>query len=445
MDRTPRGRIGAAGRILGLTAFVLLLSVSASPAAGLVGARSAARVYNGGPAATAATIERSPTAARITFEMNLPVKATAFVLAEPDRVIVDLPEIGFLLSPAAGRLPAPGKGEAPPLVAAFRFGQFAVGKSRVVIDLAGPARIARVEVEPTPSGGASRLVIELAATDSDSFRAAARAGRAAQLQAGQAAQSAPAPVAAAPQSSGVPVVFLDPGHGGVDMGAVGAKDVYEKTIVLDFARQLASRLEKTGKVRPLLTRRDDVFIPLAERVKIARQGGAALFVSLHADTLNETSVHGATVYTLSDRASDAEAARLAAKENAADRAGGLAESDEMVDVNDILFDLTRRETRTMSHAFAEGLVSELKSAGDLNKNPVRSAAFVVLKAPDVPSVLLELGYLSSSKDLAKLTSPEWREQATERVAQAIERYFATRPRSAEGLTASVDRVPGPTR
>lgn len=244
-------------------------------------------------------------------------------------------------------------------------------------------------------------MIELAATDADLFRAAARAGRAAQLQAaqaaGQATQGVSPSAAAVPQATALPVVFLDPGHGGVDMGAVGGKDTYEKTIVLDFARQLAGRLEKSGKVRPLLTRRDDVFIPLAERVKIAREGGAALFMSLHADTLNESSVHGATVYTLSDRASDAEAARLAAKENAADRAGGLAETDEMVDVNDILFDLTRRETRTMSHAFAEGVVSELRTAGDLNKNPIRSAAFVVLKAPDVPSVLLELGYLSSSR------------------------------------------------
>ena len=447
MDRIPRRRIGAVGCIAGLLAFAAL--AAPATAAGLVGARSAARVYSGGPAATAATIERSAASARLVFEMNLLVAVKAFVLAEPDRVIVDLPEIGFLLNPSAGRLPAPARNEAQPLVSAFRFGQFAIGRSRIVIDLAGPARIARADVEPTPSGGAARLVIELAATDADSFRAAARAGRAAQLQAaqaaGQATQGVSPSAAAVPQATALPVVFLDPGHGGVDMGAVGGKDTYEKTIVLDFARQLAGRLEKSGKVRPLLTRRDDVFIPLAERVKIAREGGAALFMSLHADTLNESSVHGATVYTLSDRASDAEAARLAAKENAADRAGGLAETDEMVDVNDILFDLTRRETRTMSHAFAEGVVSELRTAGDLNKNPIRSAAFVVLKAPDVPSVLLELGYLSSSRDLAKLTSPEWREQATEKVAQAIERYFATRPRSAEGLTASADRIAGPAR
>lgn len=445
MGRNHQSDDRALGRMCGLLALACLTTFGPAAAAGLVGARSAARAYTGGPAATGAAIDRSPAAARLTFEMNLPVKVSAFVLAEPDRVIVDLPEIGFLLSPAVGRLPAPGRNEPAPLVSAFRFGQFAIGRSRIVIDLTGPARIARAEVEPTPSGGASRLVIELAATDPDTFRAAARAGRAAQMQAAQAVQTSAAPAPAAPQPTNLPVVFLDPGHGGVDMGAVGAKDTYEKTIVLDFAKQLAARLEKSGKVRPLLTRRDDVFIPLAERVKIAREGGAALFMSLHADTLNESSVHGATVYTLSDRASDAEAARLAAKENAADRAGGLAETDEMVDVNDILFDLTRRETRTMSHALAQGLVTELKSAGDLNKNPVRSAAFVVLKAPDVPSVLLELGYLSSSRDLAKLTSTEWREQATEKVAVAIERYFAVRPRSAEGLTASADKVSGSAR
>lgn len=155
MDRIPRRRIGAVGCIAGLLAFAAL--AAPATAAGLVGARSAARVYSGGPAATAATIERSAASARLVFEMNLPVAVKAFVLAEPDRVIVDLPEIGFLLNPSAGRLPAPARNEAQPLVSAFRFGQFAIGRSRIVIDLAGPARIARADVEPTPSGAPPAL------------------------------------------------------------------------------------------------------------------------------------------------------------------------------------------------------------------------------------------------------------------------------------------------
>jgi N-acetylmuramoyl-L-alanine amidase len=438
MDRNgldTKGWVGGFALALGL--FVAPFAQDRALAGGLVGARSAAKAYSGGPAATDANVERSPGAARIVLDLNLPVTARAFVLSEPDRVIVDLPEIGFLLSPSAGRLPPPARGAQPDLVSSFRFGQFAPGRSRIVVELAGPARIVKAQSEPTPSGGASRLVLELAATDPDSFRAAAHAARQEQLQAAPAAPHELAPVVA---PAGLPVVALDAGHGGVDIGAIGGKDAHEKAIVLDFARVLAAKIERGGKAKALLTRRDDAFVPLAERVKVAREGGASLFISIHADTLNETSVHGATVYTLSDRASDAEAARLAAKENSADRAGGLADAEETIDVNDILFDLTRRETRAMSHAFAQGLVAEWKSAGDLNKNPVRSAGFVVLKAPDVPSVLLELGYLSSTKDLSKLTSPEWRDQAAGKVALAIERYFAGPQRNSESRTASADKV-----
>ena len=406
-------------------AFLLAMSLVPASAAGLVGARSAARAYSAGPTATGASIERAANAARLTFDISMPVVAHAYVLADPARVIVDLPEIGFFLDPAIGR-PARatrGRPEAAGLASSFRFGRIAPGRSRIVIDLAGPARIVRAESETTSADGAARLVIELASTDAESFRAAARAARAAQMLA-SAVQPAPQIAVASRAAPGLPLVYLDPGHGGVDVGAVGSGGVEEKTIVLDFARQLAAKLERGGKARAILTRGDDTFIPLAQRVKIARDGGAALFVSIHADTLNETSVHGATVYTLSDRASDAEAARLAAKENAADRAGGLADSEDTVDVNDILFDLTRRETRAMSHRFAQSLASEWKSAGDLNKNPVRSAGFVVLKAPDVPSVLFESGYISNAEDTARLLDPKSRVGFAKAFARAIESYFA---------------------
>ncbi|MDE2363200.1 MAG: N-acetylmuramoyl-L-alanine amidase [Hyphomicrobiales bacterium] len=432
----PSGIRAFAFRLAGVAVAACLAFPGQAAAGGLVGARLAAKSYSGGPAATAATVERSPDQARIAFDLNLPVEAKAYVLADPDRVVVDLPEIGFLLDPAVGRLASLSRHAKtpPPLVSSFRFGQFAPGRSRIVIDLSGPARIVKAASEPTPSGGASRLVIQLAATDPDSFRAAARAARAVQLLA------APAPENAGemtvPPKSSLPTVYIDPGHGGVDMGAVSPNGVYEKSIVLEFGRELAARLEKGGRVKPMMTRSDDVFIPLSQRVKIARDGGASLFISIHADTLYEGAVHGATIYTISDRASDAEAARLAAKENNADQAGGLANSEDAVDVNDILADLTRRETRAMSHVFAYDLAARWKAAGDLNKNPLRSAGFVVLKAPDVPSVLLELGYLSSAQDIAKLTAAEWRRRATERVAEAIERYFA-RPQGAQDHTAAV--------
>ncbi|MCB1543079.1 MAG: N-acetylmuramoyl-L-alanine amidase [Rhodoblastus sp.] len=422
------GRFRISGLIgLALAASVLFARPPAQ-ATGLVGARLAARDIAAGVAVTAATVERSATTAKFIFDLNRPLAVEAYVLADPDRVVVELPETSFLIDPAVGRdLPTHRKGEPAALVSGFRFGQFARGRSRIVFDLAGPARIVKALAESTESGGAARLVIELAQAQPDAFRAAARAARAAQLQKAPAREEPPAQ--ANPPVK--PLVVIDAGHGGVDMGAVGAKSSYEKDVVLDVARRLAARLEAGGRMRTLLTRDADEFIPLADRVKIARKASAALFVSIHADMLNETSVHGATVYTVSDRASDAEAARVAAAENAADKAGGMAESEEIGDVNDILFDLTRRETRAIGHQFAVSLIDFWKAAGDLNKNPIRSAGFVVLKAPDVPSVLLELGYMSNERDLAKLNSEEWRQTAANRVAQSIERYFARRTAGAE--------------
>ena len=422
------GRFRISGLIgLALAASVLFARPPAQ-ATGLVGARLAARDIAAGVAVTAATVERSATTAKFIFDLNRPLAVEAYVLADPDRVVVELPETSFLIDPAVGRdLPTHRKGEPAALVSGFRFGQFARGRSRIVFDLAGPARIVKALAEPTESGGAARLVIELAQAQPDAFRAAARAARAAQLQKAPAREEPPAQ--ANPPVK--PLVVIDAGHGGVDMGAVGAKSIYEKDVVLDVARRLAAKLEAGGRMRTLLTRDADEFVPLADRVKIARKASAALFVSIHADMLNETSVHGATVYTVSDRASDAEAARVAAAENAADKAGGMAESEEIGDVNDILFDLTRRETRAIGHQFAVSLIDFWKAAGDLNKNPIRSAGFVVLKAPDVPSVLLELGYMSNERDLAKLNSEEWRQTAANRVAQSIERYFARRTAGAE--------------
>jgi N-acetylmuramoyl-L-alanine amidase len=201
----------------------------------------------------------------------------------------------------------------------------------------------------------------------------------------------------------------------------------EKDIVFDFAKTLAANLESTGRYRIILTRATDVFIPLGERVRIARTANAALFVSIHADTLSdEPGVSGATVYTVSDKASDAEAARVAEKENQADLVAGLEGREDQSDVSDILFDLTRRETRAYSHVFARTLVGHWKDIGRLNKNPHRSAGFKVLKAPDVPSVLLELGYLSSEKDLAGLVTPAWRLKAASTVARAIDQFFRAR-------------------
>ncbi len=429
------------GRLAATAALLLAAATPPAAANGMVGARAAARAlpaqarpYDAGPAATAVHHHESAGGARLVFDMNDTVDVRAFVLSNPDRVVVDLKETAFLIDPANGRASRPARAG---LIASYRFGHFAPGRSRIVVDLNGPARIARAASERTESGGAARLTLELAPSDGESFRAAARAARAAELL-----QAPPQPPrkqaeAPAPASGGRPVVALDPGHGGVDTGAAG-KDAIEKNIVFEFARAVAAKLEASGRVKPVLTRAGDVFVPLADRVKLAQSAGAGLFVSIHADTLSETWVRGATVYTLSDRASDAEAARLAASENAADRAGGVTETEDTTDVQDILSDLTRRETRAMSHAYARSLVAYWKHTGDLNKNPLRSAGFRVLKAMDTPSVLLELGYMSSQGDLARLVSADWRERASTSVAQSIERFFAERT-AAEAPAGAPDR------
>ena len=375
---------------------------------------------------------------RLVFELTASVEPQAYALAEPDRVIVDLPEVNFQIEPARGQ-PAAPRGPASrkaakvgqPLagsIASYRFGLVSPGKSRVVIDLAYPVRIVRAFSEPLPRGGGSRLVIELARSDRASFMAeVGRSGR----ERAAVAQSAPVAGApresAAPREASLPLVVLDPGHGGVDTGALGASGVLEKEIVFEFAKALAARLEAGKQVRVVMTRESDVFVSLGERVRRARAAGAALFISIHADTLtDDRTVSGATVYTASEKASDAEAARVAEKENQADAIAGLDGRDDQSEVSDILVDLTRRETRTYSNVFARTLVDSWKDVGQLNKNPHRFAGFRVLKAHDVPSVLLEVGYLSSDRDLATLTAPVWRDKATGVVARSIEAFFRGR-------------------
>jgi N-acetylmuramoyl-L-alanine amidase len=225
-------------------------------------------------------------------------------------------------------------------------------------------------------------------------------------------------------------VVLDPGHGGPDHGTrLAPTDSPEKTIVLEFCLMLKDKLENTGKYRVAMTRADDTFIALADRVSFARDRKAALFISVHADALERVDggdAQGATVYTLSETASDATAASVAEVENRADVIAGLDIAPEATDVADILIDLAKRETKTFSLHFARTLVGEMKNATRLHKEPMRSASFVVLKAPDIPSVLVELGYVTNKQDLKSMTSDAWRGKVTDSVMQAVGTFFNAR-------------------
>lgn len=380
------------------------------------------------PVASSVRVVTSGGTTRLAFDVTSDLDVRAFVMADPDRVIVDLPETIFAIDTDAGRPVArTGKKTAAPenapvgLIASYRFGKLSPGRSRVVVDLGAPARIVKAATEVSDSGQ-RRLLLDLAATDRAAFEAAAAEAVRAAIRPPQDVAAAPV----APLDSSKPVIVIDPGHGGIDIGAQNSGGPPEKEIVFAFARALEAALVETGRYSVTLTRTEDIFVPLGERVRIARAANAQLFLSIHADTLSEGGVSGATVYTVSDKASDAHAARLAEKENFADKAAGFDGAEEGGDVSGILFDLARRETRTYSHVFARTLVSIWKEAARLNKNPIRSAGFKVLKAPDVPSALLELGYLSSEKDSALLVDPEWRAMTARAVARSIDRFFGMR-------------------
>ena len=229
-----------------------------------------------------------------------------------------------------------------------------------------------------------------------------------------------------------PLLIIDPGHGGIDPGAVADLTVLEKDVVLAVARRLKSLLEARGKVRVALTRQADETVPLDKRVSIARMAKADLFISLHADTFAGevgASIRGGSVYVLGAQASSAIARALADKENAADQRAGIVGTSAGGDVavEGILADLTARETQTLSHAFQDALVRNLRRSILLAREPARAAAFRVLRQSEIPSVLVELGYMSNSQDIALLQLADWQTAVAARIADAVEAYFA-RPR-----------------
>lgn len=361
---------------------------------------------------------------RFVLDLDKAIPFRAFALADPYRVVVDLPQINFRLGAGAGTA---GRG----LIKAFRYGLVMPGGSRIVFDLTGPAKIAKSYVLEAANGQPPRLVLELEEIDRTSFAQSLTAEGRPELKPAIADATVPAEASTPPKPAAAPdlrpVIVIDPGHGGIDNGTQ-ASGTTEKELVLGFGLALRDRIEKSGKYRVVMTRTDDTFIPLADRVKAARSQSAALFVSIHADALprREGDAQGATIYTLSDKASDAEAERLADMENKADAIGGVNLTEEPTEVADILIDLAQRETRTFSNRFARLLMGEMKTTVRMHKHPLKSAGFKVLKAPDVPSVLIELGYVSNKGDLEHLVSEDWRSRTVGSMAQAIDAFFAKR-------------------
>jgi N-acetylmuramoyl-L-alanine amidase len=367
------------------------------------------------PLASDVRLGGDETLTRFVMDFSRKIDLHIFTLADPYRVIVDIPQVSFRLPPKSGES---GRG----LIKAFRFGLVMPGGSRIVIDLTKPARIDKAFAIDSSDGVPARLVLELAATDRESFlRKIATDQRLAHTE---------SPPHNARQSTGGdtrPLIVLDPGHGGIDTGTKSPNGQMEKDIVLDFTTRLRDKIERLSKYRVSMTRSDDTFVPLAERVRFAREAGASLFISIHADWLprREGDTQGATVYTLSETATDPAAARLAEQENRADVIAGVDLKEQPEDVAGILIDLAQRETKTFSVQFAHKLVATIKRTTRLHKEPIKSAGFRVLRAPDVPSVLVELGYVSNKEDLQSLLSESWREHTADSMASAIDGYFSS--------------------
>lgn len=370
-----------------------------------------------GPILTDARIGLRDSETRFVLEFTQSVPYKVFTLSGPDRVVIDLPSVDWK-GPRSGQ--ADGKG----LIKGYRHGLFKPGVVRVVIDLAKPAAISRHFTLDASNGAGPRLVVDLIPAQQTvqseaPVESAGWAAYAEELSRASPVMATPGP----PPGSTKRVVVIDPGHGGVDPGAIGTSGVYEKQVVLSFAQSLRTALEATGRYAVVLTRDRDIFIPLRDRYDVAHRVGAGLFLSLHADSHNSSSLRGLSVYTLSNKASDREAEALATKENLSDVLAGTDLTGYEADVTSILISLAQQSVMQSSASFAELVVQEMQQSVKLLRNPHRYAGFAVLKSPNVPSVLIELGYLSNRQDEASLKSRERHQIMSRNLVRAIDLYF----------------------
>lgn len=373
---------------------------------------------------------------RIVLDLDRAVEFDVFTLPEPYRVVLNLPEVAWGLDPV--NLPE-NKGA----LARLRYGLFSPGASRMVFDVKAPILVEKSFLIKPVDGQRWRLVLDLAPTSETEFLEALALQRDHERKkldtlVATATQDTSLKGAATPTPNeqvlamipprkptvpGKRIVAIDPGHGGVDPGTIGANKTYEKNVTLALGRDIKQALESTGRYKVVMTRDRDIFLRLRDRVQVARDAGAELFISVHADSVANPKTRGLSVYTLSETASDQEAASLATKENKADLIAGIDLSTESADVTNILLDLAQRETMNQSALFAKEVVNELEREVKLLRNTHRFAGFAVLKAPDMPSVLLEAGFLSNRQDERNLLDNAYRSKLAGAVARGVDRHF----------------------
>lgn len=363
--------------------------------------------------AFAARIVGDDARSRVVIDFDGRPEFSVHYVGSPERVVIDLSATAFGFP--AEDLAARG------LFKDIRYGTMGEGSARIVMTVQRPVKMVLAEVQKNEDRG-YRLVLDAEITSKENFSELVRSQSWKNSEARQAALNAAVPDASVAKD-GLFTIAVDAGHGGIDAGASGlTTKTPEKDITLAFAKVLVDKLNAQAGIRAFLTRTNDSFLSLSERIVIARQGKADLFVSLHADTLGQKNIRGSTVYTLSDTASDKMAAALAARENLSDQLAGYSIEVQQPDIADILLDLTRRETQAFSISLANRIVKSFEGQIGLINNPHRFAGFQVLRAPDIPSILLELGFLSNEADEKLLLNADWRDKLVALLVDAITRY-----------------------
>jgi len=403
-----RRGLGFKGAFCALIFFALVLSL-------MTGSSAFAK-----PTASGVRIAEHADKTRFVIDLSEKVAYRMFTLQNPYRIVIDLPEMTWNVGNKGLR-------KKRGVISNYRYGLFIPGTSRLVIDVTGPVKVKKAFILPPSGKNSYRFVVDLTKTSVTAFAKNMKRTRPA-----IAPPAASQPVPTMPQlglarkskpKNAKKIVVIDPGHGGVDPGAISVSGRHEKNITLRVARRMKKALEGTGRYRVVLTRNRDIFIRLRDRVSRARDANADLFISIHADTIKNRKIRGASVYTLSEKASDKEAADLADRENKADVIAGIDLTHESQEVTNILIDLAQRETMNQSARFAAMLVDELKNKVKVLRRSHRFAGFAVLKAPDIPSVLIELGFLSNRNDDKSLHDPKYQARIASGIRLAVDTYF----------------------
>ena len=358
-----------------------------------------------------------PDATRVVLDLSGPAEHALMTLQNPDRVVIDI--AGARIESTEEDWPA-NRG----YIRQLRAGAQENGALRVVIDLAAPARPNSFAVAPNATYG-HRLVVDLASP---------------------AVAGPPVVTKSAQDAHGRDIVVaIDAGHGGVDPGSIGKRGTYEKNVTLAIARRLKERIDREPGMRAVLTRDTDQFVEHRERIARARRQRADMFISVHADSFHDRSVAGSSVYVLSARGASDESARwLADRENAADLIGGVKLDDKDSVLASVLLDLSQGASMSASLSAADRVMDELYSIGNVTRRGVKSAGFLVLKSPDIPSILVETAFISNPTEEARLLDPRHQQRLAEAIHKGVRGYFYTNPPPGTLVAQSRTQVGGTT-